>query len=88
MEKSRIRNWVGLDIYTVDAESIDWSLFVDNFFPVRYNPQIFFANSPSISDELGEISSFSDKNFLSEARRYEVNSPSFSWTVLSKNKNK
>ncbi len=21
-------------LYTVDAESIDWSLYVDNFFPV------------------------------------------------------
>jgi hypothetical protein len=40
-----------------------------------------------MSDELDEISLFWDKNFLSEARRYKVNSPSFSWTVLSKNKN-
>jgi hypothetical protein len=52
---------------------------------------MFFANSPSISDELDEISLFSEENFLSGVRRYKLNFPSFSWAVLSKikiNKNK
>ena len=30
------------DYYTVDAESIDWSLFVDNFFPVKGTTHKFF----------------------------------------------
>ena len=72
----------------MDAESIDWYLYVDNFFLLKVLPTNFFANSPCISDELGEISLFSEERFLSEARRYNLNSPSFSLTVLSKNKNK
>jgi hypothetical protein len=53
----------------------------DSIFPIT-----FFT--VCISDELDEISLFSEENFLSGVRRYRLNSPSFSWAVLSKNKNK